>query len=69
MANATLTAIEKAVLPLASPLLESLWVNTLLPAIRAAAVSGSPEIQILETAGGDFLDTIVKAELAKLASL
>ena len=64
-----LTQIEKAVLPLACPLLLTLWEGTILPAIKEAAKSGSPEIQILETAGADFLDAIVKAELAHLAKL
>jgi hypothetical protein len=64
-----LTALEKALLPIASPLLLQLWESTLLPAIKAAAVSGSPEIQILESAGADFLDRIVKEELARLAKV
>lgn len=64
-----LSALEKALMPLVAPLLETLWTGTLLPAIQAAAKSGSPEIQILETAGAEFLDKVIKAELAKLALL
>jgi len=64
-----LTQLEQALLPIASPLLLTLWSGTLLPAIAAAAKSGSPEIQILETQIVAMLDSTVKAELAKLATL
>ena len=64
-----LTALEKALLPIASPLLLQLWEGTLLPAIQDAAKSGSPEVQILETEAVAFIDRVVKAELAKLGAV
>lgn len=64
-----LSALEQALLPIASPLLLTLWSGTLLPALQAALKSGSPEIQILESEVATMLDSTVKAELAKLASL
>lgn len=64
-----LSALEQAVLPLAAPLLGSLWAGTILPAIQAELKSGSPEIQILETQIVALLANVVPAELAKLAAL
>lgn len=64
-----LASAEKIVLPIVCPLFLELWSATILPAIQAAAKSASPEIQILETAGADFLDIVVKAEIAKLATV
>ncbi len=64
-----LSQLEQAVLPIAAPLLGSLWTGALLPAIQAALKSGSPEIQIVESAVATLLDTVVKGELAKLATL
>jgi hypothetical protein len=64
-----LSALEQALLPIACPLLQSLWSNQLLPAISAAAKSSSPEIQIVESQVVAMLDAVVKAELAKLQSV
>ena len=61
-----LTALEQAILPLAEPLILSLWTNTFLPAIQAKLKSGSPEIQLVETELVTMLTSLVPAELAKL---
>ena len=66
MANATLTAVEAALAPVAVPLLNSLWSGTIAPAIQKELQSGSPEIQVLETAIMQLLNQVVPAELAKL---
>ena len=62
-----LAQVEKALLPILSPLALQLWESTLLPAIQGELKSGSPEIQIIETALVEMLDKVVKAELAKLS--
>ena len=65
----TFTDIEKAIAPVAAPLLLQLWTNDILPAIQNALKSGSPEIQIVESAVAELLDSVAKGEIAKLATL
>lgn len=65
-----LSEVEKALLPIACPLLLQLWANTILPAIQDAdSKIGSPELKIIGDAGVAALDQIVKAEIAKLQSV
>jgi len=66
MANATLSAVEAAIAPVAVPLLNQLWSGTIAPAIQKELQSTSPEIQVLESAVMDLLNKVVPAELAKL---
>lgn len=60
--------IEKEVVALGGPLFLQFWDSNLLPAIRAAAMSGSPEIQVLEEAGIAALDAIVRGEIKALSA-
>lgn len=65
-----LTSIEKAVMPVAAPLVLNLWNSSVLPFLQAeAAKAGSDELKILTNAGVAFLDQVVKAELAKLQTI
>lgn len=66
MPESELKAILGVVGPMIQPVLLQLWSNTLLPALQAKLVSGSPEIQIVETAFLSFLDQIAKGEIPKI---
>ena len=64
-----LSALEQALLPILAPGLESLWTNVLAPKVQAALQSASPEIQIVETGVSQLLNSVITAELQKLASI
>jgi hypothetical protein len=67
--NPVLTELEKAVLPLAAPLLQGLWTSTILPEITAKLKSASPEIQLLESQFVALLTNTVPPLLTKLGTL
>ena len=69
MSSATLTAIEKALLPVACPLVGSLYNSEIEPALSNALKSASPEIQILESQLLVLFNTVVAQELARLATI
>jgi hypothetical protein len=61
-----LEVIVKSLGPVFGPYLFQLWQQSLQPAIAAKLVSGSPEIQVVETAFVSFLNSVIAGEIPKL---
>lgn len=65
-----LSAVEKSLGPVVSPLMLQFWNSTILPALQSEeAKVSNPELAVLSEAVLAGVDKIVKDEIAKLAAL